>query len=115
MNPIAPETVDEPSRRGYEAAKCFWISFFLLAVPIAELCWFFSMEDAPTPHPHGRLILLILEGVWAMSGIIGVLFGVRSARLADRKSDGYGILAILLHVSSLFLLGCINVWGASGG
>ena len=96
-------------------AKCFWISLFLLAVPIAELCWAYSMEDAHSSHPHGKLVLLVAEGLWAVSGFIGLLFGVRSARLADRKSDGYGILAVLLHVCSLFLLGCINVWGASGG
>jgi hypothetical protein len=115
MNPTAPDTVDEPRGRGSEAAKCFWISFFLLAVPVAGLCWLYLMEDAPTPHRHGKLVLLTLEGLWAVSGLVGLFFGVRSARLADRKSDGYGILAVLLHVCSLFLLGCINVWGASGG
>lgn len=83
------------------------MSCLMLLVPIAEVWWVTSFEVRPTRLAGGVLLLL-----WFASGATGLLYGVRSLRLTSRRTFGFGILAVLLHVGVLFcfviLSGVVN-------
>jgi hypothetical protein len=81
--------------------RYFFISCLMLIVPVAEVWWFTSLDTRPLWQRVQMLLPLLL--LWLASGITGIFFGFRSCRLANRKTDGFGILAVLLHVCSLLL------------
>jgi hypothetical membrane protein len=61
------------------------------------------MSSAQLPH----VACVILALCWLASGIAGLLYAMRSMRYADRKTNGYGILALVLHIGSLMVLSII--------
>ena len=87
--------------REHEALRCFYVSALLLLIPAASLWW--TMSRAQLPH----VTCVILAICWLASGVAGLLYAMRSKRFADRKTNGYGILALVLHIGSLMLLSII--------
>ena len=110
LNPTIPDSL-APELRARRVLRAACVSYALLIVPVAVL-WLTSLEVRPGWLPQLRWLV---DTLWLASGAIGLLFGARSWRLANHKTDGFGILAVLLHICSLFLLGCLAVAGAGGG
>jgi hypothetical protein len=104
MNKPSDDSADTRKARNRAVVNWFCISFLMLIVPAAVL-WWHSLRDGL------ELIPMWLQlAVWGISGVMGLLCGVRSFRLADWKSTGFGILAVFLHICSLLLLGLILVF-----
>jgi hypothetical protein len=85
-----------------EILKHFFISIGLLLVPAGVLAVLFSFEARP---PWVMQAYWVLHGCWFAASAIGLFCGVRAVALSNRKTDGFGILAVFLHIASLFLLG----------
>lgn len=84
--------------REHEVLRCFYVSALLLLIPAASLWW--TMSRAQLPH----VACVILALCWLASCVVGLLYAMRSMRFADRKTNGYGILALVLHIGLLMLL-----------
>ncbi len=104
MNLSDPNSIAERVAKNRMILNYFGISSALLIVPIA-LVWLVLSDRAVSHWPAwtGYAILI----VWLVSAISGILYGLRSCLLADRKTDGFGILAILLHACSLLFWSCL--------
>jgi hypothetical protein len=87
-----------------EVLRCFWISCLMLIVPIAEV--YVMLSYAPVWLEGVRWLV---PSLWLVSGVAGLCFGIRSCRLASRKTNGFGSLAVALHVCSLIVLVVFSV------
>jgi hypothetical protein len=90
-----PAALAAAERREWEVVRCFWISCLMLLVPVGEVVF--------PPHPPWFATL------WLVSGAVGLFFGIQSCRLASSKTNGFGSLAVALHVVSLMVLTVLSV------
>jgi hypothetical protein len=82
------------------------ISCGLVLVPISEYAWLI-LSGGPPHWLHGYN--WIVDCVWLVSGIAGLISGVRACGLADRRADGLAIFATLLNFISLLTLGLLTI------
>jgi hypothetical protein len=98
--------------RNRQILKYFFGSFALLLVPVAVIVCLLAFDERPAWVRQGSWFFL---SFWFVGSFLGLLCGVRAITLSDRKTDGFGILVVLLHTLSLFILGCCLCAGFSAG
>jgi hypothetical protein len=106
LNQNDPVALAAAQSREQEVLRCFWISCLMLIIPIAEVYWLVGLSNAPAWLENVRWLV---PSLWLVSGVVGLYFGIRSCRLASRKTNGFGILAAVLHLCSLMILAVLSV------
>jgi hypothetical protein len=94
----------EVTERNQRILRCFSISAFLLVIPVGELLWTRSLIIREAHIPD---MIWVLDVLWLGTAIAGLIYGFRALRLADRKTNGFGILAVVLHMGSLIVLSMV--------
>ncbi len=86
--------------RNREILRCFCVSIVMLLIPWGFVLLISSLGIRNKQAWFSAAFFVL----WLVSGIFGLLYGVRALRLSDRKTDGFGILALFLHAGSMILL-----------
>jgi|SRR3954466_3154411 hypothetical protein len=85
-----------PEARRRTVRKCCLVCFALLLVPALEMLCVFVFHRWPG--------LWLGTVPWVLSAALGILFGLQACSLADRRADGFPLVAFGFHFLSLLVL-----------